>query len=101
MTTDVKEKSTSVLEDFEKAKNKFNTLDYTQEEFEQLANLYTESFRDVKQGEMVKGRLVRIQGDNVIIDVGFKSEGTIPRSEFGEDATIGSRTGSRSSSGKR
>jgi small subunit ribosomal protein S1 len=88
MTTDVKEKSTNVLEDFEKAKNKFNTYDYTQEEFEQLANLYTESFRDVKQGEMVKGRLVRIQGDNVIIDVGFKSEGTIPRSEFGEDAKL-------------
>lgn len=88
MTTDVKEKSTNVLEDFEKAKNKFNTYDYTQEEFEQLANMYTESFRDVKQGEMVKGRLVRIQGDNVIIDVGFKSEGTIPRSEFGEDAKL-------------
>ena len=88
MTADVKEKSTNVLEDFEKAKNKFNTYDYTQEEFEQLANLYTESFRDVKQGELVKGRLVRIQDDNVIIDVGFKSEGTIPRSEFGEDANL-------------
>ena len=88
MTADVKEKTTNVLEDFEKAKNKFNTFDYTQEEFETLANLYTESFRDVKQGEMVKGRLVRIQDDNVIIDVGFKSEGTIPRSEFGEDAEL-------------
>ncbi|MBK9098992.1 MAG: 30S ribosomal protein S1 [bacterium] len=88
MATDVKVKSTNVLEDFEKAKNKFNTYDYTQEEFEQLANMYTESFRDVKQGEMVKGKLVRIQNDNVIIDVGFKSEGTIPRSEFGEDAKL-------------
>ncbi len=88
MTTDVKEKPTNVLEDFEKAKNKFNTYDYTQEEFEHLANLYTESFRDVKQGELVKGKLVRIQEDNVIIDVGFKSEGTIPRSEFGEDAKL-------------
>lgn len=88
MTADVKEKSTNVLEDFEKAKNKFDTFDYTQEEFEQLANLYTVSFRNVKQGELVKGRLVRIQDDNVIIDVGFKSEGTIPRSEFGEDAKL-------------
>lgn len=85
MTADVKEKTTNVLEDFEKAKNKFDTFDYTQEEFEELANLYTESFRDVKQGELVKGRLVRIQDDNVIIDVGFKSEGTIPRSEFSEE----------------
>ncbi|MCW8812978.1 MAG: 30S ribosomal protein S1 [Ignavibacteriaceae bacterium] len=85
MTADVQEKTTNVLEDFEKAKNKFDTSDYTQEEFEKLANLYTESFRDVKQGELVKGRLVRIQDDNVIIDVGFKSEGTIPRSEFSEE----------------
>jgi len=88
MTTDVKETPTNVLEDFEKAKNKFNTYDYTQEEFEELANLYTQSFRDVKQGELVKGRLVRIQDENVIIVVGFKSEGTIPRSEFGEDANL-------------
>jgi len=88
MTADVKEKTTNVLEDFEKAKNKFNTFDYTQEEFESLANLYTESFRDVKQGEMVKGKLVRIQDDNVIIDVGFKSEGTIPKSEFGDDVEL-------------
>lgn len=88
MTTDVKEKPTNVSEDFEKAKNKFNTYDYTQEEFAELANLYTESFRDVKQGELVKGKLVRIQDDNVIIDVGFKSEGTIPKSEFGEDANL-------------
>lgn len=88
MTTDVKEKLSNVTEDFEKAKNKFNTYDYTLEEFEELANLYTVSFRDVKQGELVKGKLVRIQDDNVIIDVGFKSEGTIPRSEFGEDANL-------------
>jgi small subunit ribosomal protein S1 len=88
MTADVQEKTTNVLEDFEKAKNKFDTFDYTQEEFEKLANLYTESFRDVKQGELVKGRLVRIQDDNVIIDVGFKSEGTIPRSEFSEEEQL-------------
>ena len=88
MTTDVKEMPTNVSEDFEKAKNKFNTYDYTQEEFAELANLYTESFRDVKQGELVKGKIVRIQDDNVIIDVGFKSEGTIPKSEFGEDPNL-------------
>ena len=88
MTADVKEKTTNVLEDFEKAKNKFKTLDYSQDEFAELANLYTESFRDVKQGELVKGKIVRIQNDNVIIDVGFKSEGTIPSNEFSEDSEL-------------
>lgn len=88
MAAEVKEKTTNVAEEFEKAKNKFNVFDYTQDEFAKLASMYTESFRDVKEGELVKGKLVRIQDDNVIVDVGFKSEGTIPRSEFGEDAKL-------------
>lgn len=73
-------------DDFEKAKAKFNDEEYSQEEFMSLAKLYSDSFRDVKEGEMIKGRVVRVMGDNVIIDVGFKSEGSIPRSEFFENA---------------
>ncbi len=66
----------------EKAKVKFNDDEYSQEEFLALAKLYSDSFRDVKEGELIKGKIVRIQGDNVIVDVGFKSEGTIPKIEF-------------------
>ena len=69
-------------DEFEKAKAKFNDDEYSQEEFLALAKLYSDSFRDVKEGEMIKGKVVRIQGDNVIVDVGFKSEGTISKSEF-------------------
>ena len=69
-------------DEFEKAKAKFNDEEYTQEEFLALAKLYSDSFRNVKEGEMIKGRIVRVQGDYVIIDVGFKSEGTIPKIEF-------------------
>ncbi len=71
-------------DDFEKAKTKFNDDEYSQEEFMALAKLYTESFRDVKEGELIKGKVVRVHGDNVIIDVGFKSEGSIPITEFPE-----------------
>jgi small subunit ribosomal protein S1 len=71
-------------EDYEKAKKSFNDDAYSQEEFLTLAKLYSDSFRDVKEGEMIKGKIVRIQDDNVIIDVGFKSEGSIPKSEFKE-----------------
>jgi small subunit ribosomal protein S1 len=73
-------------DDFEKAKAKFNDEEYSQDEFMSLAKLYSDSFRDVKEGEMIKGKVVRVQGDNVIIDVGFKSEGSIPKSEFFEGA---------------
>ena len=84
-------KNLATVDDYEKAKKLFNDEEYTQEEFLTLAKLYTESFKDVKEGELVKGRIVRIQGDNVILDVGFKSEGSIPKSEFheSEEITVG------------
>ncbi len=75
-------------DEFEKAKAKFNDEEYSQEEFLALAKLYSDSFRDVKEGELIKGKVVRIQGDNVIVDVGFKSEGTIPKSEFPEGSEL-------------
>jgi small subunit ribosomal protein S1 len=75
-------------DEFEKARVKFNEDEYSQEEFLALAKLYSDSFRDVKEGELIKGKVVRIQGDNVIVDVGFKSEGTIPKSEFGDGSEL-------------
>ncbi|MBX3193086.1 MAG: 30S ribosomal protein S1 [Labilithrix sp.] len=39
-----------------------------------------------KEGEIVQGTVVAVQRDNVIIDIGGKSEGMIPLSEF-SDAT--------------
>lgn len=86
MSEEIKETKPFALtpDDFEKAKAKFNDDEYSQEEFMALAKLYTDSFRDVKEGELIKGKIVRVQGDNVIIDVGFKSEGSIPLNEFPE-----------------
>lgn len=80
VTKDTK-KHVPTVEDFEKAKKEFNNT-YSQEEFLALAKLYSESFRDVKEGELLKGKIVRIQGDSVILDVGFKSEGAIAKTEF-------------------
>jgi small subunit ribosomal protein S1 len=90
MSEEVKETTKTPIsaDEYQKAKNKFNLDEYSQEEFIDLANLYSESFRNVKEGELIKGKIVRIQGDSIIIDIGFKSEGTIPKSEFYEDQVI-------------
>ncbi|HEY7750646.1 MAG TPA: S1 RNA-binding domain-containing protein, partial [Ignavibacteriaceae bacterium] len=90
MTAEVKEthKSSVAADEYEKAKNKFNIDEYSKEEFESLASLYSESFRSVKEGELIKGKVVRVQGDSIIVDVGFKSEGSIPRLEFNSDKEL-------------
>jgi small subunit ribosomal protein S1 len=83
MPRDTKETKINVVtrDEYKKAKRHFDSS-YTQEEFLSLAKLYSDSFRDVKEGELIKGKIVRIQDDNVILDVGFKSEGSIPKAEF-------------------
>ncbi len=90
MSEEIKEKGKrlATVEDYEKAKKNFNDEEYSQEEFLTFANMYTESFKDVKEGELIKGKIVRVQGDNVILDVGFKSEGSIPKGEFHESEEI-------------
>lgn len=72
----------SGLADFTKSLKFFDEAEYTQEEFAALSKIYSESFRNFKEGEIVKGKVVRVLSDSVIIDVGFKSEGTVPKDEF-------------------
>lgn len=68
-----------------------NAEEYTEEELQELTKLYDESFRDIKEGEIITGKIVGITDDNVIVDVGFKSDGTIAKSEFSatDDLRIG------------
>jgi small subunit ribosomal protein S1 len=48
----------------------------------EFQTLFEESLRTVKPGGVVKGRVVGITSTHVLIDVGYKSEGQIPLSEF-------------------
>jgi len=49
---------------------------------QQMSELYEESLRRVQEGEVVKGRIVSITKDFVMVDIGYKSEGQIPIAEF-------------------
>ena len=49
---------------------------------EALVAAYARSVVTVEEGTMVVGRVVRIDNDEVLIDIGFKSEGVIPSREL-------------------
>jgi small subunit ribosomal protein S1 len=58
-----------------------------------FSSLLEESYSDrpVNEGSVVKGRVLNIENDLVIIDVGLKTEGRVPLKEFaigGKDATL-------------
>ncbi|MBD3182701.1 30S ribosomal protein S1 [Candidatus Poribacteria bacterium] len=58
-------------------------LDLNEEEREKLLEAYDETLKDFEEGEIVKGIVVKVDRDEVMVDVGYKSEGYIPVSEFG------------------
>ncbi len=61
---------------------------YSEEEYRQLAELLTKDLIEYKEGEIVKGTIVEVQGDRVIIDIGFKAEGSVPVSELYDPSQI-------------
>ena len=47
-----------------------------------MEEMYSNTFRDIKEGEIVKGRIVAFNEKEAIVDIGFKSEGFVSVEEF-------------------
>ena len=50
-----------------------------------LESLYSSTFGDISENSLIEGRVVGMNDRDVLIDIGFKSEGIIDRSEFKKD----------------
>src|SRR3984885_4970598 len=57
----------------------------------EMQELIAKSFRDFREGSIVKGHVLEIRPREVLVDIGYKSEGVIPASEFDdvEDLQVG------------
>jgi small subunit ribosomal protein S1 len=55
---------------------------YSEAELKEMVDLYDKSLKQFDAGEIVKGRIIGFTENDVIIDIGFKSSGSVPKSEF-------------------
>jgi len=80
-------------------RDKIKAYDITNEELEKeyletfgsddaIEALYEESIKDFEPSTILKGRIVAVMDDDVIVDVGYKSEGIIAMNEFSGDEKI-------------
>ncbi|MEJ2679522.1 MAG: S1 RNA-binding domain-containing protein, partial [Gemmatimonadota bacterium] len=60
----------------------FDEDEYSLDEYEQMLDMYEDTLKQIEEGEIVKARVLRVTDAAVILDVGFKSEGSVPRDEF-------------------
>jgi small subunit ribosomal protein S1 len=69
-------------------------IDMGEEDMESLMSLYEESFKRFAEGEVVNGKIIAVDKDYVLVDIGYKSEGQIRINEFkDENGTINANVG--------
>lgn len=61
-------------------------LDGEIEDMETLEDMYEQSFRNIQEGEVIRGHIVQITDDYIMVDIGYKSEGQIPVREFKDES---------------
>ena len=65
-----------------------------QDDRESLIEMYEESFKRFAEGEVVTGRIISVDKDHVLVDIGYKSEGQVPIHEFeAEDGIVTAKLG--------
>jgi len=65
-----------------------DAAEYDDSEYQQMMEMYEGTIQDIKEGEIVTGTVIGVTRDDVIVDVGFKSEGIIPMGEFTGEVNI-------------
>jgi len=52
---------------------------------EEIREQYLSTFKDISEHDMINGRVIGITDNDILVDIGFKSEGIIDRSEFPDE----------------
>jgi small subunit ribosomal protein S1 len=60
----------------------FKDDDADPQEFSRMLDIYDNSFRNIAEGEVMKGTVLKVTPSEVIVDIGYKSEGIIGVDEF-------------------
>jgi len=69
-------------DDFDWTIDKRNVASYTREEKEKYDKVYDNTFVQLNDGELIKGLVVGITNTDVVLNIGFKSDGLVSLNEF-------------------
>ena len=69
-------------DDFDWSIDKRNVSTYPTDERKKYDNVYDSTFRVINDGEMVRGSVVGLTKTDVVINIGFKSDGLVSLNEF-------------------
>jgi len=69
-------------DDFDWSKTGKHELPYTQKEIDGYLSDYEKTFNALREGEIISGKVRTLTSSDVVLDLNFKSDGLVSRSEF-------------------
>lgn len=69
-------------DDFDWSIDKRNVSAYSKEEREKYDKTYDGTFKAIEEGEIINGSVVGVTKADVVVNIGFKSDGLVPLNEF-------------------
>jgi len=66
----------------------FDLTQFGADDREEMAKMYEETLRDFVEGSIVGGEVIEVRSNEVLVDIGYKSEGLIDGSEFADLAEV-------------
>jgi len=81
-TAPVSETVETAHDDFDWSVDKRNVIAYTDEEKEKYHKVYDGTFVQLNDGELINGTVVGLTKTDVVLNIGFKSDGLISLNEF-------------------
>ncbi|HEY1046487.1 MAG TPA: 30S ribosomal protein S1 [Bacteroidia bacterium] len=70
------------MDDFDWSMDKAGFANYNTAKHQEMVSLYTNSLKSLNPNELISGYVVSISDREVVVNVGFKSDGIISRNEF-------------------
>jgi len=71
-----------ITKDAEKEEN------ISSKDYENLLDQYQFNAKEIVPGKIIKGKVIKVTANHVLVDIGFKSEGIIPREDFADNQDI-------------
>jgi len=79
---EIKSKITAAADDFDWDADEKKFGNYSDTDREQLEKMYDGTFSSITKGEIITGTVVNVNSKDVVLNIGFKSDGLVSVSEF-------------------
>ena len=82
------EEKLAAHDDFDWSVDKRNVTNYSKEEKEKYDKVYENTFVTIEDGEIVNGTVVGLTKTDVVVNIGFKSDGLVSLNEFRDNPNL-------------